>query len=145
MLLKRILAIMLLLVVAVIGWRVVRSGAVDELLAPQPVRAPAVKFDNGTVRQYGPASSPGPMQVAPGPSGVHKCVSGERVTYTDRECPAGHREQAVVNGTVTVVRGEAHPAPPPETPAPAPRKTIRDVLSVPEGESIRDKRIEQAR
>lgn len=39
--------------------------------------------------------------------GLRKCLQGGQVSYTNGDCPAGSREQAVTGGTVTVMPGQS--------------------------------------
>jgi hypothetical protein len=70
-------------------------------------------------------------------AGLHKCVQGSQVLYTDAACPAGTRPLAITGGAVSVLPG---------TPAAAPaasRPNMRDLLAPKEEQSLRDKMMER--
>lgn len=72
---------------------------------------------------------------------LRKCVVQDEVLYTNGECPAGSRQQAVAGGSVSVL-----PAAPVAAPASAPRgpnKHVRDLLVKPDEVNIKDKRMEE--
>ena len=110
--LKRITMITVTLLLAAFGWRQWQSGAVQEWLAPPPPRPAAFQFDNGTVRQYQPSVSLGPLQAR---GGARKCRQGRETVYTDGPCPNGS-EEVPLQGTLNLVPADK-PArkPPPAT------------------------------
>ena len=110
--LKRIAMIVLALLLAAFGWHQWRSGALQDWLAPPPPKPAAFQFDNGSVRQYQPSVSLGPLQAR---GGARKCRKGHETIYTDAPCPSGS-EEVPLQGTLNLVPADK-PArkPPPAT------------------------------
>ncbi len=76
---------------------------------------------------------------AAGPAaGLHKCVQGAQVLYTDGACPAGSRPQAVTAGAVTVVPGPRAAARAASVP------NVRELLAPQEETSMRDRMMDRA-
>lgn len=74
------------------------------LFEPEHAAKPIV-FDNGTVRQYSPASA---SEQADMPVGaLRKCMNKGEVIYTNVPCPVGHKEKPVAGPPVNVVAGQA--------------------------------------
>ena len=93
---------------------------------------------NSTVRGAAP---PGLPNAGPGPAaagGLHKCLQGSQVLYTDAPCPQGSRTQAVA-GAVTVVPGM--PSGPP-APAASGLPNVRQVLAPPDAVDLKAERID---
>jgi len=74
------------------------------LFEPEHVAKPIV-FDNGTVRQYIPASASEQSDLPMG--AMRKCMKKGEVIYTNVPCPVGHKEQPVAGPPVNVVAGQA--------------------------------------
>ncbi|MDR7331822.1 hypothetical protein [Roseateles asaccharophilus] len=77
-------------------------------------------------------------------SGLRKCVNGQQVSYTNVECPAGHREQAVTAAPVNVV-----PATPVARPAAAAsggggQAALHRALDVAPDEQLRERLMDRA-
>lgn len=94
----------------------------------------------GRLLEAAPApSKPSPQATSGG--GVRKCVVKGEVLYTNGDCPAGSREQAVSGGTVNVLaapnagaRAASGPQRPPH---------VRDLLVKPDEINLKDKRMEE--
>lgn len=91
-----------------------------------------------------PAAEPAPARPAMAPTnkavaGLHKCRVGSAVTYTDRPCPAGSRNESVVEGPVTVLPAPAVPAP-----VPSHLPNVRDLALDGSEQALRERRAEQA-
>jgi hypothetical protein len=146
MLLKRIFIVLALLLLAGAAWRVRNAPWVQALMYPPDARAPQIQFDNGSARlPEPPASSTGVWFTPPGR--MRKCVRGSTVSYTDQLCPPGMREQALAQGTVSVLPGQAGAAPaaakaPPGADPQRPR-TVRDVLAPPEANPLREQQMDR--
>jgi hypothetical protein len=73
-------------------------------------------------------------------AGLRKCMVGGQLLYTNGNCPAGSREQAIQGGSVSVV------ASPRAVPAPAPAASrlphVRDLLLDPQGADLEDRRMD---
>lgn len=134
---RLLLAIGLVFVVA-LGWRY-RNAPIFMGSAGQPAAAaPAIKFDNGTVRQQpDPASAASAVvQSRPtGPGGMRKCKKGSTVVYTDRICPPGTQEMDI-GGNVNVVGGGV-PAGAKKAPAEEPDLREQRIQNVLEGRGAR--------
>lgn len=123
-----------LLVAAVVAWRELPRWMQPRGHTPQP--APAIQFDNGTVRQRPvPSSSPGLRSAHQAPDALRKCVRGASVTYTNVPCPPGHQSQPVRDDRMTVVPGAAganatSPAAPPGPPPGAGRRGVQQALDL---------------
>jgi uncharacterized iron-regulated membrane protein len=74
------------------------------------------------------------------PAGVHKCLRGGQVVYSDAPCPRGQQEQVIRQGSVTVVK---LPAPAASEAASGP-STVRSLLGKPDEATLLDKQIERA-
>ena len=89
-----------------------------------------------------PSAVPAKAPASPSPSGgVRKCVVKGAVLYTNGDCPAGSREQAVSGGTVNVLA-----APNATTPAASVAQqppNVRNLLVKPDEVNIKDKRMEE--
>ncbi len=85
-----------------------RGSMVRDLFSPAPEKAPPIVFDNGSARDVPPppapaaASGPAPKTYAP-PGLMRKCVRGDKVTYSNLDCPPGFKESTVSQEGVTVV------------------------------------------
>ena len=121
----------LLLLLAAAGWSLRQSEAVRGWLHPRDPRAPAITFDNGSVRQAASAASDAAVPIK-APGGFRKCRKGKTVVYTDRSCPEGTLEEAVAKGTLTVL--------PAQTPA---ASTARGAAKPADAMDLREKRIER--
>jgi len=102
MLLQRLFVASVLLLALAFGWRFWHGmSAQGPDPSARPV-APAIDFDNGSVRA--PASAVArPAGAVPGR--LTKCVRGSETVYTHFTCPPGHKAAAMGGGTVTVVPG----------------------------------------
>ena len=74
-------------------------------------------------------------------AGVHKCVGVHGTSYTDGPCPAGAREAAASDGTVTVT---SFPKPAPATASALLGTPIVKPMDPDERDRLRDKAIEDA-
>lgn len=89
---------------------------------------PAVRSATSALRDAVPGGDA--RQAAPtGPGGPRKCVSGERVLYTDTACPPGYAT-TTVQGHVNVVAPVAPASVPAAPPAPgnAAQGTLREQM-----------------
>jgi hypothetical protein len=96
--------------------------------------------DSPTVRNWAHQASVAASALgatAGSTAGLHKCVQGSQVLYTDGACPAGTRPLAVTGGAVTVVPGTRAAAPAASVP------NVRDLLVPKEETSLRDKMMER--
>ena len=93
-----------LVVAALAVWRYWDSPAVQGLLRPEALRQ-RIEFDNGSVRLPRFDAAPAAGDSVPGhpPVRVRKCLKGKQILYTEFDCPAGTREQAIDAGSVTFV------------------------------------------
>lgn len=140
MVFRLLLAALVALVLLPMGWRIVQFAPWAAWTRPAPPPK-AISFDNGTVRAPPPAAVAADRAVQPG---LKKCFRGEQVLYTDGPCPAGTRA-AEVTATVNVVKA---PIPAASSPAalPVPGRrlpTVREVLDVSPGPSLRDQHTER--
>lgn len=123
-----------LLVAAVVAWR--ELPRLLQPLGPTPQRAPAIQFDNGTVRQQPlPSSAPGLRSAHQAPDALRKCVRGASVTYTNVPCPPGHQSQPVRDDRMTVVPGAVgakapSPVAPPGSPPGPGRRGVQQALDL---------------
>lgn len=120
-------ALLALLVAA--GWSLRNSPTLQGWLHPRGQHPPVITFDNGSVRQPAPAASDVAAVPIKAPGGVRKCRKGKTVVYTDRICPEGMAEEAVANGSVTVLPGQK--------PAASTAKAASDAVG------LREKRMER--
>lgn len=144
MAIKAIFWVTLLALATAAGWHYRRAEWVQGWIHPRSAKPPAIKFDNGSVRDADASSQPTAMASQATPlGGIRKCRKGGQVVYTDGTCPPGAQEQPLRNGTVTIISGQAgtksanagEPAPQ--------RATLRDVLDPPEEVSLKDKRMQK--
>jgi hypothetical protein len=143
---QKIVLVVGLSVVAAAGWRFGQSPTFQRWIAADaPSPPPAFQFDNGSARMPDTEPDPeaAPASAARLASGLHKCIRGSQVVYTDGNCPPGTKEQDMTRGTVTVVPGQAPVKTTATTDTEPRRKNIRDVLAPPEANSLKDKRMEQ--
>mgnify|MGYP001164730068 CR=1 FL=1 len=131
--LKRIAMVAATLLLTAFGWRQWQSGAAPDWLAPPPPRPAPFQFDNGTVRQYQPSVSAGPLQPR---GGARKCRKGRETVYTDGPCPGGSEELPLQQGTLNQVPAAA----PTEKPA---RKPPPAAANEPAGTSAGDTRLRE--
>ncbi len=135
--------VMLAAIVAAVGWRYRDADWVRGWARSGPAEPVRIHFDNGTVREYLPASTPDAAPLA-GPAGVRKCRRGSEISYVSGTCPAGSKEQPIAGGTVSVVPGAGAPKPPPAVAAGPRRSTLYDALD-PSGEpNLRERAMERA-
>ena len=136
---------LIIAVLAAVGWRTLHTDAAQQWLHPQSTQPVVINFDNQEPPSAGPPLRPGESAITPMPkaaTGMHKCRKGNQVTYTDGDCPAGSKEQAV-GGTVTVVPGQAVTPTSSSGSADKPRANVRDILLDPRDADLRDKRMDQ--
>lgn len=141
MVVKRIFFTLLGLLVFAVAWHFGSSDAVRQAFAPAPPPPPPFKFDNGTVRQYEPASAPDAGADTRPVHALRKCARGKEVVYTDRPCAEGFRDLSISQGTVNVVPA-AVVATSRAASAPTGRATIRDALAPPD-ENLQQRRIDR--
>lgn len=81
-------------------------------------------------------------QAAPkaGSGPLRKCVNGQQVTYSNVDCPAGAKAQAVTGGSVTVVPGT--PVAKPAEAASGPT-ALHKALDITRDDTLRDKIMER--
>lgn len=123
-----------LLAACVLAWQK-REGLQSWLRQAQSGAAAGARAATDAVQSTAPTTTP-----QPAPGGLRKCVKGQQVTYTNAECPPGHREQAVA-GDVTVL-----PAPPVSKPAEeasAPSQ-LHQALGLTPDEKLRQKIMDRA-
>lgn len=120
-----------LAIVAALAWHDEGSSLVRRILSTQ---------------QSGPGSRalPGAMaeREARSASGVHKCMSGSKVVYTDAPCSRNQEERAMTGGSVTVVEGKRRRVEPPSLSASIPN--ARALLKGPDEPSLMERTIERA-
>lgn len=85
-----------------------RSGLLGQWFGPAPAKTPPIVFDNGSSRDMPPApastaASDAPVKTYAPPGLLRKCVRGDRVTYSNLDCPPGFKESTVSSEGVTVV------------------------------------------
>lgn len=103
---KTLLFVALAAVGLSIAWN--KRAELQRLVAPPPPPPKAIQFDNGTVRQGGPASAPAAGTTSSFPPGaMRKCLKGREVQYTNIGCPPGFKEAAVAGPPVTVLGSDA--------------------------------------
>jgi hypothetical protein len=75
------------------------------------------------------------------PGDLRKCVNGQQVSYSNVECPPGHKEQAVTAAPVTVL-----PATPVAKPAAASSgpSSLHKALDLTRDDTLRERAIERA-
>ena len=76
--------------------------------------------------------------AAAGP--LRKCVNGQRVSYTNAQCPPGHKEEAVTAPAVNVLPATPVPRTAPASSAPL----LHQALDVKREDTLRDKAMERA-
>lgn len=80
------------------------------------------------------------MPVVPsvaGAPGLRKCMLDGQTTYTNGDCPAGSREQAVTGGSLNVLPAAPVPASP-DLQGAAPVGNVRDLLLKPDKQAEAD-------
>jgi hypothetical protein len=122
----------LVLALAGLGWLLLDAAALQAL--PDALRQQLASWRPAAV-----AAPPAARSVAaPAPHVVRKCVGGERVVYTDGDCPAHSRAQQL-GGNVTVL-----PAPPARA-VDAPPTTVRDLALKPGEPTLQQRRLDDVR
>lgn len=149
MLLQRLFLASLLLLALAFGWRFWRSVAAEGPDTNARPGAPAIDFDNGSVRA--PASA---TALAPGtvPGQLTKCVRGSETVYTHFTCPPGHKAAPMRGGTVTVVPGGAPAAKPPQggsasaagLPPNGAKASLHDALDISADPRLRERMVDRA-
>ena len=129
-----------MLLAAGLAWRYGRAPLADGLEAGGHRAAPAIRFDNGTVRQYRTASAS--ADGAPPPLALgqaRRCARGNETVYTNQPCPPGMREERLNRGTVNVLAGGGEPLATlaPEKAAPAARRGLHQVAEPADGADLR--------
>jgi len=132
------------LVLASAGWHY-RHGF-SQLAAVDSVRPKPIVFDNGTVRDYTPASQASGVaaQVQQSPGSMRKCVKGSEVTYTNFACPQGFKEKAVATDRVTVLTDQKVVQPTQAPDGTAGKPVLSRALDVRVDEGAKDRAIERA-
>jgi hypothetical protein len=145
---KAILASILVVVLALVGWRYRDTATMRYLTGrtAEPVQVRPLSEAESAVTEAPAASSPAKPAVKPPKriAGVRKCRIGDSTVYVDHECPRGSRELAADGGTYTVVpsQGDSSTA---ATDRPSSRTSnIRDDLLKPGDPNLRDKMIDRA-
>jgi hypothetical protein len=112
MVLKRIFLGALVAVLVAAAWRYRHADWVTQLLSPKDTRPARIQFDNGTVRAMAlPASGPDgqtPLQLPA--AAMRKCLKAGRITYTNEPCPAGAKELAMGQGSLSVLPSQKPPS-----------------------------------
>ena len=132
-----------LLIALSVAWG--KRQSLQALLAPAPPPSKPIQFDNGTVREYGPASSASASSAQPqiAPGGMRKCFKGQQVSYTNMECPPGTKEKPVAGPPVNVLPAQAV-AKANESQAPGKGKSaLHDALDVSRDEKLRERMMER--
>lgn len=112
------------------------------LFEPEHAAKPIV-FDNGTVRQYSPASATEQSVLPMG--AMRKCMKKGEVIYTNVPCPVGHKEMTVSGPPVNVVAGQAVPAvKQPSMNASKGTSALHDALDLSNDGHLKDKIMERA-
>lgn len=92
--------------------------------------------------KQGLTASPAPP--SPKAAGLRKCRRGAEVTYTNEACPPGSQEQAVKEGSVSVLPAPPKPATAVAASGPGGLPHVRDVLAPPSNEpSMKDKQMDK--
>ncbi|HEY0953790.1 MAG TPA: hypothetical protein VGE36_03465 [Roseateles sp.] len=76
------------------------------------------------------------------PGLMRKCVHGQQVSYTNSECPAGHREQALTAPPVNVL--PATPVAKPADPGSSGPSSLHRALDLTPDSRLKDKLMERA-
>lgn len=119
----RVMVVFLVLAVAGVGglfWMVHGKP-------PALTRAEHALPDADAVRARLPDLSSVPLEPAqPEGSGLHKCIQGGKITYTDQPCPKGQAQRALdpERSRITTLPATRAPAAAPATPAAAPAAQI---------------------
>jgi len=122
---------------AVLAWlyRVPLGLASGPSVADLPGAAAVGRLLESPTTPAMPSASPAPK------SGVRKCIVKGEVLYTNGDCPAGSREQAVSGGTVNVLAAPNASTSAASGPQRPPH--VRDLLLKPDAVNIKDKRMEE--
>ena len=132
------------IVLASAGWHY-RHGF-SELGASDSIRPKPIVFDNGTVRDYTPASqaSGAVAQIHQSPGLMRKCVKGIEVTYTNFACPQGFKEKTVASDRVTVLTDQRVAQPTQAAQGAGGKPPLRQALDVSVDEGAKERAIERA-
>ena len=126
------------------GWKHRNDAWLQDLLHTAAPAPPAIRFDNGSVRDTLPPVAHNPnsnSNNALNTTGkLKKCAGPRGVVYTDQICPPGTAVAAVTGGNVTIVEGNAGTA---KSPGDAP-KALRDALDVSGNNDLREKMLDRA-
>lgn len=129
------------------SWKYKDADVVQDFLHSNRAQAhPPIAFDNDRQGDLSePSTSPQPAGTRTGPTGVRKCRQGEKIVYTDGDCPAGSREVTVNGGAVTVVPAQSRRLAPVLSDMPQGRLPhARDVLMPEDGKAnLRDQAMER--
>lgn len=104
--LSNIIRVLLLLMTVSVVWH--HRLELLDLLATKAAVVKPIVFDNGTVRQFAPASEPQAAISQPTiPHGVmRRCTKGSEVSYSSSACPPGAKEKALSTDRFNVVPGK---------------------------------------
>lgn len=135
--LRRFIAVMFLLAAVGLVWQKRDQLQAWAGSASLP-SAPRISFN-----EPGPtADAAAPKAASKFRSGdLRKCVNGQQVSYTNTECPPGHKEQAVAAAPVTVL--PATPVSKPAQPSSAP-SSLHQALDLTRDDTLRDRIMERA-
>ncbi|WP_284614466.1 hypothetical protein [Aquabacterium humicola] len=130
---------------AAVVWWLRDTPPLRELAARLRTSAPAqwITQQGATIEREvrPPAANAAPGVAA---AALRKCIDGAQVTYTNGDCPAGSRAQAVSGGTITVLPATPVPAPPPG--AVASGSVMSELAGVKPGEpTLKDKYLDQVK
>jgi hypothetical protein len=139
----RRLAWLALALLAVAGlWRVTHHPAVKDWWADQHHKPVPFQFDNGTVREYQPASAPTEQAQALPPGTMRRCKRGTETSYANSACPPGSKEFPMSGGTLSVVTlGGPQPA---AAAASAAKPVLREVIDPHEAAELRERQLNRA-
>ena len=135
--LRRFIAVMFVLAAIGLGWQKREQLQAWAGSASLP-SAPNIRFNEAP-----PVADAAAPKAAPRfrSGDLRKCVNGQQVSYTNTECPPGHREQAVAAAPVNVL-----PATPVSKPAQASSapSSLHQALDLTRDDKLRDRIMERA-
>jgi hypothetical protein len=131
-----------LAVLVAIGAAWSKRQAVEALFSPSPPPPKAIKFDNGTVREYGPSSTASAAPQATS-GGMRKCFKGQQVSYTNLECPPGSTEKPVAGPPVNVLPAQVAAKPNESSPTGKARPSLRESLDLARDVNLKDKMMDR--
>ncbi len=119
-----------------------KRQSIGALLSPSQAPPRTIEFDNGTVRQYGPASNTSAQpQVMSG--GMRKCFKGQQISYTNMECPPGATEKPVAGPTVNVLPAQVAAKPNESSTTGKARPSLRESLDLARDVNLKDRMMDR--